>query len=334
MNRRSGVNQRVNAQTRLDVADAVMLLVVIIWAGNNVLTKAALNEQISPLVYVFLRFAIVSALLFSWLRLRRQIVPIRREDYGRLALTGISGYAAYNLLFVVGLSRTSAFSAAILVGMAPIFALIISSALGLERVGRIQWIGVTIAFAGVALFVADKLAAGRPAIGDLLNLVAALSFAIYGLSTRGVVQRYGSPTVTAWSVTIALVAVLPFTLPAVVREDWSQLGLLAWGSVLYAAVLSMLVAYTLWGWAIGRAGAGRTVPYLFLIPVLTGLFGFTLLDDRIGRIQLMGAAFALIGVFLARRTPAPPQPHTLVSAPAQTPLEPATPPRQEPLRGP
>jgi drug/metabolite transporter (DMT)-like permease len=278
-----------------------MLLVVTIWAGNNVLTKAAVDQQISPLVYVFLRFAIVSALLFSWLKLRHQIVRIRREDYGRLLLTGVSGYAAYNLLFVVGLSRTSAFSAAILVGMAPVFSLLIASALKIEKVTAIQWIGVTLAFSGVALFVIDKLASGSPAIGDLLNLIAALSFAIYGLSTRCVVQRYGSPTVTAWSVTIALIVVLPVTLPAVAREDWSRLGLLAWGSVFYAAVFSMLIAYTLWGWAIGRAGAGRTVPFLFLIPVLTGLLAFGFLDDQIGPVQLIGATLALLGVFLARR---------------------------------
>lgn len=332
--RRQTRDQRHDSGAGLDIADAVMLLVVIIWAGNNVFTKAALNEQISPLVYVFLRFAIVSGLLMTWLRFRRQFVPIRRQDYGSLVLTGISGYAAYNLLFVVGLSRTSAFSAAILIGMAPVFSLLISSALGLERVGLIQWAGVAIAFSGVAIFVADKLVAGRPASGDLLNLLAALSFAIYGLSTRSVVQRYGSPTVTAWSVTIALVAVLPFTVPAVVREDWSRLGLLAWGSVLYAAVLSMLVAYTLWGWAIGRTGAGRTVPYLFLIPVLTGLLGFVFLDDRAGRLQLMGAALALIGVFLARRTPAPAPEPAAEPSPGRPALEPAPTPRRDALPGP
>jgi drug/metabolite transporter (DMT)-like permease len=174
--------------------------------------------------------------------------------------------------------------------------------LRIERVHVRQWIGVIVAFVGVAIFVGEKLLNGRPAGGDVLNLLAAVAFAIYGLSTQSLVREHGAQVTTAWSVLIGLVAVLPFTLPAVADEDWQALQWRGWIAVLYAAVLSMLLAYTLWSWAIGRRGAGRTVPYLFLIPVFTGILAMIFLDDTIGRYQLIGAAFALTGVALARRS--------------------------------
>jgi len=314
-----------------------MLLVALIWAGNNVLTKSVLNVRLSPYTYVALRFAIVVTLLFGWLIWRGADLRIRREDYGQFFLTGITGFAAYNLLFTVGLSRTSAFSSAIIVSLGPVFTLLLASTLKLERVRPVQWLGVAFAFAGAAVFVGEKLAAGRPALGDVLNLLAAFSFAIYGLATRPIVRTYGSPLMTAWSVLIGLIAVFPITLPALLREDWGGIGAQGWIAVLYAGALSMLVAYTLWGWAIGRRGVGRTVPYLYLIPVITGVLAFLFLDESFGTAQLAGAALIFAGVALARREPAARVPASTASAAArasaptpQTEAESAAAPRPSP----
>lgn len=285
-----------------DIADLAMLTVVAIWAGNNVLTKSALGDHVSARTYVFLRLLIVSTLLFGVLVARRESVALPRRDLRTFIVAGVSGFGAYNLLFVLGLARTSAFSAAILVATAPIFTLLLASVLRIERVHRPQWIGVAVAFTGIVIFVGEKLVTGRPALGDLLNLLAAACFAIYGLATQDLVRKHGAPLTTAWSVLIGLIAVTPFTVPAVLDQDWQAMQWRGWTAVLYAAVMSMFFAYTLWSWAIGRSTTGRTVPYLFLIPVFTGILAVIFLGDDIGIYQLIGAGFALGGVALARRS--------------------------------
>jgi drug/metabolite transporter (DMT)-like permease len=279
-----------------------MLSVALIWAGNNVFTKAILNTRIEPLPYVFCRFAMVAALMFGWFYLRRIEIRVRRADFGLFLVAGITGYAAYNLLFVIGLSHTSAFAAAILVSLGPIFTLVFSAILRIERVRLVQWLGVAFSFAGVALFVGEKVTAGRPAYGDLLNLIGAASFAVYSLATRPLIMRYGSPVVTAWSVLIGLVAVTPVTLTAMIHQDWGGVGVLGWTGMIYAGVFSMLVGYTIWGWAIRRQGVGRTAPFLFLIPIVTGVLSALILDESLTAFKLIGAALVLVGVALARRT--------------------------------
>ncbi|CAN5642724.1 DMT family transporter [soil metagenome] len=279
-----------------------MLGVVTVWAGNNVLTKSALDDAISPSVYVVLRLSIVACLLVALLKLRKQSFQIERTDIGRFIVAGVSGYAAYNMLFVFGLERSSAFSAAILIATAPVITLLLAAAFRVERVRRSQWIGVGIAFAGVAIFVGEKVVSGQPAGGDVLNLMAAVCFAVYGLTTQNLVRTYGAQVTTAWSVVIGLIAVMPLTVPAFFSENWAALRWRGWIAVLYAAVLSMLVAYTLWSWAIGRRSAGRTVPFLFLIPVITGTMAVLFLGDDIGKFQMIGTGFALTGVGIARRS--------------------------------
>jgi drug/metabolite transporter (DMT)-like permease len=116
------------------------------------------------------------------------------------------------------------------------------------------------------------------------------------------VLRYGPETTTAWAVLFGLVAVIPFTAGAALDEQWSALTGLEWFSIAYAAIVSVMIGYSLWGWAIARAGAGRSVPYLFLIPVFTGLFSVVFRDDRLEAAQVIGGAIALAGVALARRS--------------------------------
>lgn len=284
----------------LELADGVMLAVVAIWAANNVLTKAAFDRGLDPLVYIALRFAIVTVIIFGFLKWRGVSLRVRRADLPRFMVSGLCGFALYNMLFVVGLSHTSAFSAAVLISLAPIFILLISALLGLEPVRPLQWVGVAFSLLGVAVFIGEKLLAGEPAMGDVLNVIAAFSFAIYGLTTRELVLRYGAPVTTAWSVLIGLVAIVPFTANALWTENWGAIDRIGWVSIVYAAVVSMMIGYALWGWAIARAGAGRSVPYLFLIPVITGILSVAFRGEHLSAAQLAGAAIALAGVAMAR----------------------------------
>ena len=284
---------------RFDAADGLMLLVILIWAGNNALVKWALGD-IDPVAYVLSRFALVVVLLFPWLWWRRADLRVRRTDRAALFWSGITGFSLYNLLFTLGLVHTSAFSVGLLVSLGPVFTLLLAAALGLERVRPGQWLGVGVALAGIVVFVGDKLARDAPAGGDLLGVLAALSWAVYGLLARRLSGRYPAPVVTAWSALIGLVTALPVAVGPALAQDWVGIGLAGWGAMLYSSALSMLVAYTLYSWAIARRGVGRTVPYLYLVPILTGVLSFVFFAERFGPLKLLGAALALTGLVLVR----------------------------------
>ena len=283
----------------LDIADGAMLLTAVIWAGNNVIVKDAVAD-IDPVAYVVVRFALGVVLLFPALRLVGVPVAIPRSDWPALALAGVSGFAIYNTLFTVGLESTSAFSAALLISLGPVFTTLIAVALRMEAIRARQWLGIAVAVIGVALFVGDKLANSAPARGDLLTLAAALTFSVYSLANRSLTTRSHPAAVIAWSTLIGLACVLPFGLPATRAQDWAGVGLAGWGALLYSSALSMLLAYSIWAWAIGRRGVGRTVPYLYLVPILTGVLAVVFQGEAFGPLKVAGAAVTLLGLALAR----------------------------------
>lgn len=299
----------------LDTGDAAMLATAFIWAGNNVIVKAYV-DRIDPAAYVFGRFALVCILFFALLRLRGVPLRIARRDLPRFVLTGVTGYALYNLLFTVGLAHTSAFAVSVLVAIGPIFALVIAASLRIERVRPVQWAGVVVALLGVAVFFGAGFTGERPGLGDLLSILGAASFAVYSIATRPIVRTYGSSLVTAWSALIGLLVSLPVTLPAAIDQDWRGLDAGSWGALFYSAAISMLVAYTIWGWAIQKKGVGRTVPYLYLPPVITGVMAALFLGERFGPEKLLGGVCVLAGVGLSRRVGPAPSPAVSAVSPA------------------
>jgi drug/metabolite transporter (DMT)-like permease len=283
--------------SRFDVADGVMLIVVVLWALNNVAIKFAVTD-VAPLPYVVARFAIVLILVWAWIAVRRVPVRIASSDVPLLILVGVSGFAVFNALVTVGMTRTSAFSVALLMNLSPVFALVMARAVGLERPTPAQWLSVAVALTGVALFVGDKLHGdgfGLATTGDLLGLLAAVAFAVYSFAARPITVRYGATVTTAWAVLIGLAAVAPWGIPAAIAQPWSTLSPAVWGAIVYAGAVAMLVGYSLWSWAVARRGMARTVPYLFLIPIGTGGFSVLLLGETFTAGKVAGAALVLLG---------------------------------------
>jgi drug/metabolite transporter (DMT)-like permease len=128
----------------------------------------------------------------------------------------------------------------------------------------------------------------------------AAAFAIYSLATGPIVGRYGAPAATAWSALIGLLVVAPVAIPDAVHQPWLDLSGGPWLSLFYASAISMLLAFSIWAWAIARQGVGRTVPYLFLIPVVTGILAALFLGKQFGHPKISGGLLVLLGTALVR----------------------------------
>ncbi len=287
---------------RVDAADGVMLAVVLMWAGNNVLIKVTVGV-IPPLPFVVARFLIAIVLVWAWIAWRRTPVRIAIRDVPLLVVAGASGFGFYTALFTVGMERTSAFSVALLVSLSPVFTLVLSRLAGIEFPTRQQWLAVALATAGVAVFVGDKLRAegiAAASIGDVLGLLASFSFAVYSVAARPLTSRYGATVATGWAVVVGLIVVAPWGVPATMAFPWWELSPPIWGALFYAAAVSTLIGYTLWSWAIVRGGVARTVPYLFMIPVITGVISALFLGETFGPVKIAGALMVLVGTTLVR----------------------------------
>jgi drug/metabolite transporter (DMT)-like permease len=269
-----------------------MLLVCLIWGMNFSVTKSAF-DQLPPLPFTAIRFAVSSLLLWGIIRLTEGSARLPREALVKLVVLGLVGNSLYQLAFMLGLARTTATNSALILSTVPTVVAVMAGALGLERITARMWCGIALGTIGVVLVIATFA-------GDLLTVLAVLCWAGYTVGLRRVPQGVSPLRVTAIT-TIAGTPVLVLTgLPGVLRLDWSAVGADAWLAVAYSSVLSLVVAYLLWNRSVKAIGGARTAVYMCLTPVVAVFGAWLLLGERPHPLQAVGAVFIIIGVLLTR----------------------------------
>ncbi len=286
---------------RLTAGALGLLLVCLIWGFNFSITKSAF-DQIPPLAFTAIRFAISSLMLWLVLRVVEGPAKLPPGAMRRLVLLGVVGNTFYQLAFMLGLARTTASNSALILSTVPTVVAVFAGALGLERItARMRW-GIALGMLGVGLVIATRgVAFDRGTFtGDLLSVLAVLCWAGYTVGLRRVppgISPLRVTTITAIAGTPGLVLV---GLPGVLRLDWGSVSLGAWVAVAYASVLSLVVAYLLWNRSVKAIGGTRTAIYMCLTPVVAVLGAWLLLGERPHPFQGVGAAFIITGVLLTR----------------------------------
>jgi drug/metabolite transporter (DMT)-like permease len=184
--------------------------------------------------------------------------------------------------------------------MMPLFSLLIVAARG-EPTSRAAWAGVAVALAGVALFLSDAQGGGSW-LGNGLSVMAAVSFALYGIVNRPLVRHYPPETVAAFTTLAGAVPLLAISAPGAWAQDWGEVPGSTWLVILYMAVFPVYAAYMLWNWAIRRRGVTATSAAL-LVPVVSGVLSAAFHGEEFGWAKLLGGAVVLGGLVLmqARR---------------------------------
>lgn len=274
---------------------------VLFWSGVAPFGKYALAE-IPTLAYTSLRPVIAAAVLFAFLRLRKQPLGIARGDWSRFAVAGFGCMGASQLLFIGGLALTSVGHNVILAATSPLLSAVIRGVVRREVPDRLTVVGLLAGFAGVVVLVSDAgSTAGTSVKGDLLSLGAALTWVGATVLPQPLLVRYGAPRTTAWLLLGAATLVMPIGSLQIAEMVRHPPSTPAWLSLLYGGAIGMLGGNALWQRAVQEIGAARTLVYLYLEPVGAMILAALVLGERLTLTQGMGGALALLGVALVRK---------------------------------
>jgi drug/metabolite transporter (DMT)-like permease len=289
--------------------DAYLLLMVVIWGSNFSVVKAAMRE-IPELAFNALRMAIASALFaaaIAWRHgLRESAARFTRRDW--LAIVGLAlvGHFFYQLLFMGGVARTSVANAALIFGCTPVAVALLSSAAGHERIDWGQWAGTLISVLGVYLVVARAPDSGASFTGDLMVFGAMISWALYTVGSRPLLERHSPLVVTGYTMAIGSAAYALLGVRALLRLDPSRVSTGAWAGLVLSAILALFAAYLIWYTAVQRVGGAYTAIYSNLTPIVAMAIAATVLGEPLTPAKLLGAAAVVSGVAMTRIRPAVP----------------------------
>ncbi len=292
--------RRASSTHQFGLVDLALLLTVMVWAVNFSVVKATL-EHIPPLAFNTIRLIGSCAIMLGLARFTA-LTSMTRRDLGRILILGLVGHTIYQFLFIFGINLTSASNSALLLGITPVAVAVIGYGLKVERVSGGSWLGILISLVGVYLVLGNSNNSNESVVGDLLVLAATLCWSTYTVLSKGLIDRHGPLTVTAYTMTVGTLLFVPFGIPSLLHLAWDQIPWTAWLGTIYSFAIALAAAYLLWYYAVSRVGPTRTAVYVNLMPAIALLVSWLALGEHLEPKQLAGAAVILLGIYLVRRS--------------------------------
>jgi drug/metabolite transporter (DMT)-like permease len=284
--------------------DAGLLVLTLIWGVNFAVVKGAM-EMIPAMAFNALRFPLASLVVYGVLRAKGPLTLPRKEDLPWLLLLGVAGNGVYQIFFIHGLDRTTAGNSALLLATVPVWTALLSSALGEGKIYRaVKW-GIGITFTGILLIIGGGqqtvTLGGSTLVGDGLALGSAILWSLYTVGSHRLIARYGSVAVTAWTLWLTTLFLVPLGIPAMTSLDWQAIPWsTGWGAVVFSGVLALGLSYLLWYRGVQKLGSARTAAYSNLVPVVALITAWAALGEVPAPLQALGAGVVLTGIILAR----------------------------------
>lgn len=291
-----------------------LILSAVFWGGTFVAGRQ-LAPLIDPYSAAFLRFALASVLLLTWLYWRLGRFPaISLRQTGAIILLGSTGVLAYNLFFFSGLQTVEAGRAALIIALNPVMIALSSAWLFRERLTLQQTLGIGLSVMGAILVISKgdlpALLHSGIGLGELLLLGCVVSWVLYTLVGKRLLRNI-SPllAVTYSSVVGAFMLGLLFAWRGGTSAD-ALIDTSVWSNITYLAVFGTVLAFVWFYKGVHAFGAARAGQFINLVPVSGVCFGAWLLDERVTMSLLAGALLVVVGLWLTNR-PQPPGKMTL-----------------------
>jgi drug/metabolite transporter (DMT)-like permease len=283
------------------IALAASLLFVLIWSTGFIVARGTVPHG-APELILSIRLTLTAVLLGMIALGAGQRAPRGK----RLRLHLLAGAMLHGIYLTVSwwavYHGMPAGIMALLGALQPLMVAVASVVLLGDRLLGRAWAGLAIAIAGVTCVLLPAIersgAGGIPLLPAAAGLIAIIgmtggtlvqrgSIAGDGIWISGAVQNAGGALV-AIAAALAIGEMRWDNVPLLwLGLGWSVLGLSAGG-------LSLLI------WLVRTQGPTRMSMLLLLVPPLAAVEAWLLFGERLGPVQLVGFALALVGVLLGR----------------------------------
>ena len=299
------------------LAVSLLLASCLFWGFQQILIKTTVAE-VPPLWQAAIRFIGATVLLGVWC-VARGVKLFERDGTLRAGLLAGALFAGEFTCIYLGLRDTAASRLTVFLYTSPfVVALLLPRIVPSEKLRPAQWLGLTIAFAAVALAFSEGFSGHstpRQLRGDALALGAGILWGLTTLVIRGSKLASASAEKTLFYQVAVTALVAPFIslgfgetwslqyssiawLSLALGENWSlSYSGAAWVSIALQTVIGAFASYLAWMWMLRHYPATQLSSFTFLAPLFALLFGVVLaFSESFGHstsAQLRGDALAL-----------------------------------------
>jgi drug/metabolite transporter (DMT)-like permease len=292
-------------------AHVALLGANVIYGANYVIAKGIMPDKISPNAVVFIRLACCTFLfwLIKFLFVKEQI---KSRDLLRLALCGLLGAAANQLLFFHGINLTSPIDASIIMTITPVIVLIFSLFILKEPITKPKILGISIGGIGAILLIlyGNKAIGTSSFLGNLFVFLNACSYGLYLVVAKTLMKKYHTITVISWVFLFGFIYVFPFGINDVLTTNFEAFNLNTYLVLGYIVLFTTFFAYLFNVYALNYLSPSVNSSYVYLQPAVSfgivSISAYVFLNNDyaqdINLIKIVSCLLIVLGVYIISRT--------------------------------
>lgn len=278
-----------------------LLIVNIIYGLNYTIAKDLTPTFIGPLGFVLMRVA--GAILLIWTLALFYKEKIDKKDFKLFFICALTGVVINQSLFFVGLSLTSPINASIIMISSPIFVVIFAAIILKEKITLLKTSGIFLGLVGALILILIRSTGSVQSdlLGDICIFLNAVSYALYLVLVKPLMNKYHPITVMKWVFLFAIPFVFPLGFSEFQKIEWEVFTPSMYGAVVFVIVATTFIAYLMSNYALRRVSPAIVGAYIYLQPLLATIISIIQKRDSPDAIKILAAILIFIGVYLVSK---------------------------------
>ncbi len=284
----------------------ILILTTIFWSGNFIVGKAASISGVPPFSLNFFRWFFAGLILIPFTY--REILDKKEyilSNISLFAILGITSITIFNSIVYYSLYFTQVINGILMISTIPVWIIMISSILKIEKTNFYQIIGVVFSLTGV-MFIITKLDLNLIKTlkfnkGDLSMVIAMFSWAIYSALLKSKKFEISQKSLLEIIIIFGLIFLFPIYLVEIKLGYTINLSKPFFLILMYVVFFPGLIAFFFWIKGISIIGANRAGIFLHLMPIMGAIMAMIIFQEKFMFYHFLGALFIIAGITLSNK---------------------------------
>ena len=283
----------------INIHNIIPIIFVVLWSSAFITSKIIVDNA-PPFLSLSIRFGIVAFLFFLFFIFFSKEKYISFKAFKDASISGLLFHGLYLGGVFFALSKgISATLIALIVSLQPILTSFLAKIYLNETLTRYQWLGILLGFSGAFIIIISDLVEGLTLIAFFSGIVGLVS------SSLGIIwqKKIASDlSLSGNNFLQALSASIFHLLLALCFEEifikFSNDFILAMSWQIFAVSVG---AFLILMWLLVNNKANETSTLFFLVPPISALLAFLILEETLNFSDLIGLFLSCLGVFMVSK---------------------------------
>ena len=280
----------------------IFITLSFMWSLSFIFYRIGVPE-FGSLAFASLRVVLAGLTMLIFVLISKKNRQGIRENWKALTLVGMFSAAIPFILFAFSARSVNAGVLAVLNASVPMMSGFIASVFFKDRLSKKQILGLVIGVIGVVILMSENLfgeqgaTSGSGLLPMAYALLACVGYAAGANITRNYLEKVSPVAITAGSLIIASVIMLPV---AIYEFPYGKsISLTAWVAVICIGVFSTAIALIFMNQLIKSIGPVRATSITLVIPIFAIILGYLLLGEALDTPAIIGSMVILFGTYLS-----------------------------------